>query len=279
MLTLRVRDDGVGIDPAVMGNPTSLGLVGMLERAADAGGTVNFNSSTGRGTEVVLTLPISGQARAGARHPAMRILIIDDHAIVRRGMISILREHFTDADFGECENARVGISAVMDEVWDLVIVDVSMPGRTGLDFIQDIRRARPGLPVLVVSAHSEKDYAVRALKLGAAGFVSKQVAGDVLVSAVKRVLSGGKYVSPSLAEHLAGSLAGGVPDGSHDALSNRELQVLKMIASGKTIKEIGAELALSEKTIATYRARISEKMGLPTNVDLTRYAMRHGLVE
>ena len=132
---------------------------------------------------------------------------------------------------------------------------------------------------MVVSAHAEKDYAIRALKLGAAGYVSKQAASDVLVSAVHHVLSGGRYVSPELAELLAGSLSGITAGGSHESLSNRELQVLKLIASGKTLKEIGIELALSEKTVATYRARIAEKMGLPTNVDLTRYAMRHGLVD
>lgn len=193
--------------------------------------------------------------------------------------MSILREHFKEVEFGECEDARQGFGAVMDGSWDLVIVDIGMPGRSGLDFIQDVKSGKPGLPVLVVSAHSEKDYAIRALKLGAAGYVSKQGAGDVLVSAVKRVLAGGRYVSPSLAEQLAGTLAGGAPGSSHESLSNRELQVLKMIASGMTLKEIGAELDLSEKTIATYRARISEKMGLATNVDLTRYAMRHGLVD
>lgn len=193
--------------------------------------------------------------------------------------MSILREHFKEVEFGECGDARQGFGAVMDGSWDLVIVDISMPGRSGLDFIQDVKSGKPGLPVLVVSAHSEKDYAIRALKLGAAGYVSKQGAGDVLVSAVKRVLAGGRYVSPSLAEHLAGTLAGSAPGSSHESLSNRELQVLKMIASGMTLKEIGAELDLSEKTIATYRARISEKMGLATNVDLTRYAMRHGLVD
>jgi two-component system invasion response regulator UvrY len=209
----------------------------------------------------------------------MRILIVDDHAVVRRGMISLLLDHLGEIEFGESANAREGFSAVMGGEWDLVIADIGMPGRSGLDLIQDIRAAKPHLPVLVVSAHSERDYAVRALKLGAAGYVSKQSATDTLVAAVRRVLSGGRYVSPALAEHLAGALASGVQEASHEALSNRELQVLKMIANGMTLKEIGAELALSEKTVATYRARISEKMGLPTNVDLTRYAMRHGLVE
>lgn len=209
----------------------------------------------------------------------MKILIVDDHALVRRGMISLLEEHLKDVEFGESETSRQAFNSVLKEKWDLVIADISMPGRSGLDLIQDIRGAKPDLPVLVVSAHPERDYAVRALKLGAAGYLSKQSAADVLVAAVRRVLSGGRYVSPALAELLAGSLSGGAAAGSHESLSNRELQVLKLIASGKTLKEIGAELALSEKTVATYRARISEKMGLPTNVDLTRYAMRHGLVD
>lgn len=209
----------------------------------------------------------------------MKVLVVDDHAIVRRGVISLLREHFKDVEIVEAEDSRQGFAAVLAGPLDLVILDISMPGRSGLDLIRDIKGEKPELPVLVVSAHAERDYAVRSLKLGASGYVSKQSAAEVLVSAVSRVLSGGRYVSPGLAELLAGSLASGAAEGSHESLSNRELQVLKMIASGKTLKEIGAELALSEKTIATYRARISEKMGLPTNVDLTRYAMRHGLVE
>jgi len=209
----------------------------------------------------------------------MRILIVDDHPLVRRGMISLMRDHFKEAEFGEAESSREGFAAVMNGSWDLVIVDVSMPGRSGLDLIKDIRLVKPHLALMVVSAQSERDYAIRALKLGAAGYVSKQSAPDVLVAAVRRVLSGGRYVSPAVAELLASSLAEGDAEGSHETLSNRELQVLKLIASGKSLKEIGVELDLSEKTVATYRARISEKMCLPTNVDLTRYAMRHGLVD
>jgi len=209
----------------------------------------------------------------------MKILIVDDHPLVRRGMISLMQDHYKDAEFGESESSREGFAAVMKGSWDLVIVDISMPGRSGLDLIKDIRLVKPHLPLIVVSAQAERDYAIRALKLGAAGYVTKQSAPDVLVAAVRRVLSGGRYVSPALAELLANSLADAEADGSHDTLSNRELQVLKLIASGKSLKEIGAELDLSEKTVATYRARISEKMCLPTNVDLTRYAMRHGLVD
>jgi two-component system invasion response regulator UvrY len=209
----------------------------------------------------------------------MRVLIIDDHAIVRRGMSSLLREHFKGVEIGEAEDARTGLAAVMEQPWDLAMVDINMPGRNGLGLIQDLKAEKPALPVLVISSHLEKDYALRALKSGAAGYVSKQSAADMLVTAVQRVLSGRRYISPALAEQLAGALAGESAATSHEALSNRELQVLRLIALGKSIKEISADLALSAKTVATYRSRIAEKMGLSSNVELTRYAMQRGLVD
>lgn len=209
----------------------------------------------------------------------MKVLIIDDHAIVRRGMISLLQEHFKDVEVGEANDTKSGLEAVIRESWDLAIVDITMPGRNGLELIQDIKLEKPALPVLIISSHPEKDYALRSLKLGAAGYVSKQSAADVLVTAVQRVISGRRYISPALAEQLAGALAGEASGTSHETLSNRELQVLRLIALGKTIKEISADLALSAKTVATYRSRIAEKMGLSSNVELTRYAMQHQLVE
>ena len=209
----------------------------------------------------------------------MNILIVDDHSIVRKGIIALLREDGLDAEFGESGDGRDALAMVSAERWSLVIADITMPGRSGLVLIQDIRATRPDQPILVLSAHAERDYAVRALKLGAAGYVSKQSASEILPAAVRRILDGGRYVSPALAELLAGVLTTPTAGESHDLLSNRELQVLRLIASGRTLKEIASDITLSEKTIATYRARISEKMGLPTNVDLTRYAMRHGLVE
>lgn len=209
----------------------------------------------------------------------MKALIIDDHAIMRRGITSLLQDHFKDVIVGEAGDAYEGLAAVPKDSWDIAIVDISMPGRNGLELIQDIKRDRPDLPILVISSHAERDYALRALKLGAAGYVSKQSAPDVLVTAVQRVLGGRRYISPALAEHLAEALAGETNAASHETLSNRELLVLRLIASGKTIKEISGDLSLSVKTVATYRSRIAEKMGLSTNVELTRYAMQHGLVE
>ncbi len=209
----------------------------------------------------------------------MNVLIVDDHALIRRGMSSLLLAHDQKFKVGEAANAREAMAAVLKQSWDLVILDISMAGRSGLELIQDIKREKPNMRVLVVSAHAEKDYALRALKLGAAGYLSKQSAADVLITAVARILSGRRYISQELAELLAGSVSGNVPKESHGALSNRELEVLKLIATGSTIKEISGSLALSEKTVATYRSRIAEKMGLSSNVELTRYAIKHQLVD
>ena len=194
-------------------------------------------------------------------------------------MAALLKERFKGVEIGQAENAKVGLEAALNEDWDLVMADIGLPGRSGLELIQDIKRQKLGLPILVISGHSEKDYALRALKLGASGFVSKASGAEVLITAVQKILDGGRFVSQAVAEQLAGAVSGEAAADSHENLSNRELEVLKLIAMGQSIKEIGVALALSEKTVATYRARIAEKMGLASNVELTRYAMRHGLVD
>ena len=154
-----------------------------------------------------------------------------------------------------------------------------MPGRNGLEVLTEIKRLHPRTPVLVVSAYPEEEFAIRSLKLGASGYLNKGSASDEVVAAARKVMAGGKYVTASLAEKLAATLGSDIQHALHESLSSRELQVLRMIASGKTIKEIASELALSEKTVGTYRGRISTKMGLATNVDLTRYALKHQLVD
>jgi len=208
-----------------------------------------------------------------------RILVADDHEIVRRGLKDMLADAFPRAEVGEARDSREALQRVREQDWDALLLDINMPGRSGLDVLVEVRQLRPKLPVLVLSAYPEEDYAVRSLKLGAAGYLTKQSASDELLVAIRKVLAGGKYVTASLAEKLAASLGGDLRDEPHAALSNRELQVLRMIAAGKTVKEIASELSLSEKTVGTYRTRISEKMGLGTNVELTRYAMRHGLAD
>lgn len=210
----------------------------------------------------------------------MRVLIADDHEIVRHGLKQILNDEFEKLKVIEAENSQQAMDAVLQHALDLVLLDINMPGRSGLEVLEQIRRERPKLPVLVLSAYPEEDYALRCLKLGAAGYLTKRSASAELLSALHKALAGGKYVTASMAEKLAAALSdGAAASAAHDTLSNRELQVLRLIAAGRSIKQIAAELSLSEKTVATYRTRISEKMGLATNVELTRYAMQHGLVD
>jgi len=208
-----------------------------------------------------------------------RILIVDDHDLLRRGLRSILAGAFPELVLVEAADAGQALAAVEQQACDLALVDINLPGRGGLELLQDLRERYPQMPAIVLSAYPERDYALRAFKLGAAGYVSKQSAEGELLWAVRKALTGGRYVTPALAEVLAAQLAGESPEAAHETLSNRELQVLRLVALGKSLKEIAAELALSEKTIGTYRTRISQKLGLGTNVELARYAERHKLVE
>lgn len=208
----------------------------------------------------------------------MRILLADDHTVVRRGLKQILAEVFKKAVFGEARNAQEALGLVEKEPWDIVVLDITMPGRTGLDVMREIRKQHPKLPVLVLSIHPENQFGVRVLKLGAAGYMTKESAAEELVAAVKRVLAGGRYVSTSLAETLARNLSSGVASSPQELLSDREFQVLRRIAAGKRVGEIALELCLSIKTICTYRSRILGKMHLRNNAELMHYAMQHPLV-
>jgi DNA-binding NarL/FixJ family response regulator len=207
------------------------------------------------------------------------VLIVDDHEIVRRGLRQILQDEFPEVKVGEAGDARQAVEVFHRESWDLVLLDINMPGRCGLELLEDFKKARPAVPIVVLSAFPEAEFALRSLKRGACAYVNKQSASDELMAAIRKGLAGGRYVTPGLAEKLAASLAGEAPDAPHETLSDRELQVLRLIAVGRSIKEIAAELSLSEKTVGTYRTRISEKMGLSTNVELARYALQHKLVD
>jgi two-component system, NarL family, invasion response regulator UvrY len=209
----------------------------------------------------------------------MKVLITDDHAVLRRGLRQILEDGFGKVQFGEASNAAEAIAQVAKEHWDLVVLDITMPGRSGLDALKEIKTLKPNMRVLVLSVHSEDQFAVRVLKAGASGFLNKDSAPEELVKAVRKVIAGGRYVSASLAEKLAFNLDHPSEEFPHQKLSDREFQVLRMIGSGKTVSEIAEELSLSVKTVSTYRARILEKMGLNTNAELTRYAFEHKLVE
>ncbi|HOB45666.1 MAG TPA: response regulator transcription factor [Zoogloea sp.] len=209
----------------------------------------------------------------------IRVLIADDHAIVRQGLRQILSDTPDLTVAGEAENGVQAVQMVRNGEWDVVLMDVSMPDRNGIDALKLIKKEFPRLPVLILSMYPEEQYAIRALKAGASGYLTKQSAPELLVTAIRQVASGKKYVSPSLAEELANAIGEDSERLPHEKLSDREYQTLCMIASGKTPAEIAEALNLSVKTVSVYRARLLEKMNLRNNAELTHYGLKHGLAE
>jgi two-component system, NarL family, invasion response regulator UvrY len=210
---------------------------------------------------------------------SVRMLIADDHEVVRRGLKLILLEEFRDAQVGESGNARETLEQLAAREWDLVLLDINMPGQSGLEVLAEIKRRRPKTPVLILSASTESEYAVRTIRAGAAGFINKQHAADELITAIRKVMSSGTYVSAAVANQLAYAVKRGAAQAVHEKLSDRELEVFRLIALGKSVKVIAGELALSEKTVGTYIGRIKEKTGLSSYVAITRYALQNKLVE
>lgn len=208
----------------------------------------------------------------------IRVLIADDHTVVRRGLRQILLEGFPTAVIEEVPDAEELVKRVMHTEWDVIISDLSMPGRSGLDALQQIKQSHPKLPVLILSIHPEEHYALRVLKAGASGYLSKDSAPDELVTAVKKVLLGKKYITDSIAEKLASVLDKDSNKSPHEILSDREFSVLKLLAAGKSVSEIAESLFLSVTTVSTYRSRIMQKMDMKSNADLTLYAVEHKLL-
>ena len=211
----------------------------------------------------------------------MKILLVDDHALVRRGVAHVLREDLPDLTIVEKGTAQDAIEATQTTSWDLVILDINLPDKSGLDALKDIKRVCPDLPVLILSLYPEAHYARRALKASASGYLTKDSAPEEVTTAVKRILQGGRYVSASLAEQLAADLGttSGEAREPHEMLSDRELEVLRLIGSGNTPTEIAEQLTLSIKTVSTYRARILEKLNLRTTAELIRFAVDHQLAK
>ena len=209
----------------------------------------------------------------------IKVLIADDHAILRRGLKEILLREFDGVTCGDAENAEQVLAQVQTQDWDFVILDITMPGRSGLDVLKNIKDLRPKLPVLVLSMHPEDQYGKRVLKAGASGYMNKESAPEELIKAIRRILAGGRYVSSTLAERLAVDLNEDVGRPVHERLSDRELEVLCKIASGRTVGQIAEELHLSVPTVSTYRARILEKMSLSNTAELIHYAVRNHLVD
>jgi two-component system invasion response regulator UvrY len=208
----------------------------------------------------------------------IRVLIVDDHAILRRGLRALLADAFHGAAFGEASNAEQALEQLGEKEWDVALLDITLPGKGGLDLLKEFKDKRPKLPVLVLSVHPEDQFALRALKAGAEGYMTKESAPEELVQAIRQILAGGRYVSPTLADKLASSVRKDFKRTPHEALSDREYEVMCRIAAGKTVTEIAGELSLSVKTISTYRARTLEKLGAKNSAEITRYAILNGLV-
>ncbi len=206
-----------------------------------------------------------------------RILIADDHAVVRAGLRQIIAGAGAGTVIVEVNSGLEVEPEMAGNRYDVVILDVSLPGKNGIEVLKDLHRKHPRVPVLMLSMHPEEQYALRALKAGAAGYLNKDAAPEELLTAVEKVLTGGKYITASVAERLALGVAGDLEGMPHEKLSDRELEVLHMLSSGIGVSQIGQELGLSPKTVSTYRTRILEKMGLETNADLIRYGIENGL--
>jgi two-component system, NarL family, invasion response regulator UvrY len=209
---------------------------------------------------------------------ATKILVADDHAIFRKGLRETLRNEFPKASFGEARTADEALDHIREKEWDLTVLDISMPGRTGLEILKEIKSLRPQMPILILSMYPEEQFARRALRAGASGYLTKESVPEELTEAVRKVLHGGRYVSVGLAERLASDLGRRSDAPLHERLSDREFQVLRMIASGMTVKDIAERLEVSVKTVSTYRARVLLKTGLRSTADLVRYAVQSGLV-
>ncbi len=209
----------------------------------------------------------------------IKILIADDHPVVRKGLREIIEETSDMEVADEASNGQEVLAKVFKKDFDVVLLDISMPGRSGLDILKELKSQLPKLAVLVLSIHPEEQYAVQVLKAGASGYLTKKSAPEELVTALRKVSAGGKYVSPSLAEKLASALETGIEKPPHETLSAREYEVMRKIALGKTVTEIARELFLSPKTISTYRSRILEKIGIKNNAELIRYAIKNRLVD
>lgn len=210
---------------------------------------------------------------------ALRILLVDDHPIVRRGVSAILAHAFAHASIQEVGSGQEAVAFARGQTWDIVVLDLTLPDASGLDVLKAIREAQPRVPVLILSMHMPDQFARRAIAAGAAGYLTKDTADEELVSAVTRLLRGGRHFGPQVLEQVVVGLHPDRGDRPHERLSDREYQVLRMIGSGKTVSEIAGALALSVKTISTYRARVLEKMEMRTNAELTHYVVRHGLLD
>jgi two-component system invasion response regulator UvrY len=209
----------------------------------------------------------------------MKILTVDDHAIVRNGLKLLFEGRPETATFGEASNVQEAVRLIREQNWDVVVMDITLGDRSGIEAMKELKSIRPKLPVLILTMHSEAQFARRAFRAGAAGYITKDSLPDEIAKAINKVARGGKYVSPTLAEMLVMDVDSGIDKEPHERLSDRELEIMRLIASGKTVTEIADLLSRSVKTISTHRARILEKMGMQTNAEITYYVIQRKLIE
>jgi DNA-binding NarL/FixJ family response regulator len=294
-LVLQVTDNGRGIKDDEIKGGASLGILGMRERMTLLGGELKIQGRPAGGTTVTASLPIhlaapktgdtrltaSGGEKFAGRKPAgtpLRILVVDDHVVVRDGLKQLLAEKFPGVRVGEAGNTQQALDRLDNADWDVMLLDLSMPGRGGLEVLAQAKKIQPRTKILVLTMHPADQYAVRVLKAGASGYLTKESVTEELVAAIKKVLAGGKYVTASLAEKLVQDLNAPAGKKPHEQLSGREYQVLVALALGKSVKDIGAEFSLSSKTISTYRTRIFQKLHFKSNADVVSYALREQLM-
>jgi len=213
------------------------------------------------------------------KNGAIRVLVADDHGVVRNGIIKSLSVNFPDAEFGEAANAVEVLRLIYDSKWDLVILDISMPGRNGLEVLKEIKASFPEILVIIFSMYPEDQFAVRAIKTGASAYLTKDISSNEFSDAIKKILNGGTYITPKIAELIISGLRNNNESPSHKTLSDREYEVFLFIASGMNVSSIALELSLSVKTISVYRSNILKKMSLKNNSEITHYAFKHNLVE
>lgn len=277
-LTLTVRDNGRGIDPAQVSNPYSLGLTGMRERARAWDGDIVIEGIPGRGTTIVVRIP-HPTIQTGDT-PMIRVLVVDDHPVVRQGVVQIISQVSDIICTGQAVSGREALRLALQNDYEVIVLDINLPDGSGLDILKQLRLLKPDLPVLILTAYPEQQFAARAFKAGAAGYLTKVSVSKELITAIYKIAGGGRYVSSALAESLVTQLGGKAPlSQPHELLSDREDQVLRLLAAGRTVTQIAQELALGVKTVSTYRTRVLKKLGLKTNAELIRYALQQGLTE
>ncbi len=269
-IELSVRDNGVGFSADQLNQQKSMGIMGMRGRLLPWNGTVEIRSEPGQGTTVAVKVPLRKK---------IRVLIADDHAIVRRGLRQILCESPDILVADEAKDGFETIQKVWERSFDVVVLDLSMPGKSGFEVLEQLQHYHPNLPVLILSVHTDQEYAIRALKAGCSGYLTKDTVNEELISAIRQVASGKTFITAALAEKVALKMTRESQANLHHKLSNREFQIMCMIASGKTVKQIAHELSLSASTVSTTRSRMLKKMGMANNAAVTYYAIKNGLVQ